>query len=110
MTALTSLETGAAVAALTLDRLSIRRWARVLDVARPADAAGHHLALRLTELGFVPDEPVCVMAHGALGGDPLAVRIGHATFALRRHEAALVQVMPQIAAPAAPPIPEAVHG
>jgi ferrous iron transport protein A len=80
--------------AVTLDRLSTRVWGRVLDVACPADAQGGRLALRLTEIGFVPDEPVCVMAHGALGGDPLAVRVGHATFALRRHEAALVHVVP----------------
>jgi ferrous iron transport protein A len=99
-----------ATAPLTLDRLPVRRWARVLDVARPADAQGRNLALRLTEIGFVPDEPVCVMAHGALGGDPLAVRVGHTTFALRRHEAALVQVMPQDASPAARSAQEAAHG
>lgn len=87
-----SPETDCASAALPLDRLPARRWARVLDVARPGDAQGAQLALRLTEIGFVPGEPVCVMAHGALGGDPLAVRVGYATFALRRHEAALVQV------------------
>ena len=88
-----SSQTVCASAALTLDRLPVRVWGRVLDVARPADAQGGRLALRLTEIGFVPDEPVCVMAHGALGGDPLAVRVGHATFALRRHEAALVHVV-----------------
>jgi len=101
-----------ASAASTLERLPVRQWARVLDVARPADAQGRHLALRLTEIGFVPDEPVCVMARGALGGDPLAVRVGRATFALRRHEAALVRVGPPSAAvgPIAPLIPEVAHG
>jgi ferrous iron transport protein A len=88
---------------LTLDQLPLRRWARVLNVARPADAPGRQLALRLAEIGFVPDEPVCVMARGALGGDPLAVRVGQATFALRRHEAALVQLVPQSVAPVAQP-------
>ena len=89
-----------ASAALTLDRLAARQWARVVDVACSTDASSRHLALRLTELGFVPDQPVCVMMRGPLGGDPLAVRVGQATFALRQHEAALVQVMPQTDAPA----------
>jgi len=97
---MTCTETGPATAALTLDQLPIRQWARVLDVAYPAGMHSGHLALRLTEIGFVPDEPVCIMARGALGGDPLAVRIGRATFALRRHEAALVRVVPQITASA----------
>jgi len=37
---------------------------------------------------------VRVIAHGYPGHDPLAVRVGHTTFALRSHEAALVQVQP----------------
>ena len=50
------------------------------------------LTLRLKELGFLPGESVRVLHRGFPGGDPLAVRIGNATFALRRHEAALVAV------------------
>ena len=99
-------------AACTLDQLPLRHWARVLEVAHPADAQERHLALRLAEIGFVPDEPVCVMARGAPGGDPLAVRVGQATFALRRREAALVRIAAQDAAPvrAAPSIPEDGRG
>ncbi|MDR0457615.1 MAG: FeoA domain-containing protein, partial [Burkholderiaceae bacterium] len=82
-----------------LDRLPPRCWAQVLDVAHPPDGQARQLVLRLTEIGFVPGEPVCVMARGAPGGDPLAVRVGHTPFALRRHEAALVQVAPQNTAP-----------
>ena len=96
---MTDTSAACASTALTLDRLPVRQWARVLDVARPAEAQDRHVALRLAEIGFVPDQPVCIMVRGAWGGDPLAVRIGHATFALRRHEAALVQVMPQADAP-----------
>jgi len=48
--------------------------------------------LRLLELGFVPGETVRVMARAFPAGDPLAVRIGNSTFALRRHEAALVRL------------------
>jgi ferrous iron transport protein A len=47
-------------------------------------------ALRLAEIGFVPGEPVVVTARGRPGGDPLAVRVGGSTFALRRAEAACV--------------------
>jgi ferrous iron transport protein A len=35
-----------------------------------------------------------VLTRGRPGGDPLAVRVGHSTFALRRVEAACVQVRP----------------
>lgn len=51
--------------------------------------------LRLLEIGFLPGEPVRLMACGPTGRDPLAVRVGQSTFALRRHEAALVQVTAQ---------------
>ena len=49
---------------------------------------------RLEELGFLPGERVVVMARAQPGGDPLAVRVGHSTFALRRAEAACVLVRP----------------
>jgi ferrous iron transport protein A len=90
--------TASAAPALALDHLPLRRWARVQDVVRPTDERGAQLALRLTELGFVPNEAVCVVARAALGG-PLAVRVGQSTFALRRHEAMLVQVHPHTSEP-----------
>jgi hypothetical protein len=43
----------------------------------------------------LPGERVCVIAQGFPGHDPLAVRIGHTTFALRRYEAALIRVVPE---------------
>lgn len=49
---------------------------------------------RLEELGFLPGERVMIIARGRPGNDPLAVRIGHSTFALRRAEAACVHVRP----------------
>ncbi len=53
---------------------------------------------RLEELGFLPGERVTVMAHVRPGSDPLAVRVGHSTFALRRQEAACVLVRAEIPA------------
>ena len=50
------------------------------------------LERRLLELGFFAGARVEVVATMWPDDDPLAVRIGGATFALRRHEAALVQV------------------
>ena len=46
----------------------------------------------LEAIGFLPGEAVRVVAQGAPGGDPLVVRIADSTFALRRAEAACVQV------------------
>jgi ferrous iron transport protein A len=77
-----------------LDELPEERWATVAGVTVPADAADQVLVLRLLELGFVPGEQVCVVREGRSGRDPLAVRLGHTTFALRRHEAAFIQVTP----------------
>ncbi len=50
---------------------------------------------QLEDIGFIAGEPVTLMARGAFGGDPLVVRIGLSTFALRKAEAAcvLVEVM-----------------
>ena len=86
--------TGAASAAISLDKLPSHQWATVFDVSRPADAEGRELVLRLTEIGFVPGEAVRIVATGVPGREPLAVRLGHTTFALRRHEAALIHVTP----------------
>ena len=46
----------------------------------------------LGEIGFLPGERVSVTARSLWGGDPLVVRVGQSTFALRRAEAACVHV------------------
>jgi ferrous iron transport protein A len=51
------------------------------------------LQTRLRELGFVAGEKVRIVAESFPGRDPIAVRIGNTTFALRRHEAAMVRVV-----------------
>lgn len=77
-----------------LDLLPEERWATVTDVRVPADPVQHQLVLRLLELGFVPGERVRVVREGRPGREPLAVRVGHTTFALRRNEAAHILVTP----------------
>lgn len=52
-----------------------------------SEAEGGDIGLRLLELGFVEGETLRVVAHGFPGREPLAVRIGNTTFALRRFEA-----------------------
>ncbi len=64
----------------------------VQRVSAPADAP--EWAAWLEEIGFLPGEAVCVMARGLPGGDPLVVRIGQSTFALRRAEAACIAISP----------------
>ena len=46
----------------------------------------------LNELGFLVGEQVMVLRRAMPGADPLVVRIGMSTFALRAAEAALVAV------------------
>lgn len=69
--------------------------ARVVAVAAADPSAPAELSKRLAELGFLPGETVRVIGRGWLGREPLAVRIGTGTFALRRFEAACVQVCPE---------------
>ena len=56
-----------------------------------ATSVGAGVARRLAEIGFLPGETIRVLAR-VPGGNPIAVRIGNSTFALRRHEAACVRV------------------
>jgi ferrous iron transport protein A len=49
-------------------------------------------ARQLEEIGFLPGEQVMVMTRGFPGGDPLVVRVGQSTFALRGAEAACVHI------------------
>lgn len=49
---------------------------------------------RLLELGFIAGEQIRIVAESFPGRDPIAVRVGNSTFALRRHEAAMIQVLP----------------
>lgn len=74
----------------TLDQCSQALPYRVAAVCPPQSAP--HWAQRLAELGFLPDEAVMLMAR-APGGDPLVVRVGCSTYALRRAEAACVEVV-----------------
>lgn len=81
----------AVCALFTLDRAAPKQPLRVVEVLAPAEAPQWRQWLE--EIGFLPDEPVMVLAR-APGGDPLMVRVGTSTFALRGAEAACVRVEP----------------
>ena len=69
--------------------------ARVVAVG-PANAeTPPELSLRLAELGFLPGELVRIVARGFFAREPLAVRVGTGTFALRLFEAACIRVRPE---------------
>ena len=81
----------------SLDQLRDLQEATVLGVESRDGSVPPHLLRRLTEIGFLPGERVRVMARGAFGATPLAVRVGTSTFALRDAEARCVHVQPNAA-------------
>ena len=66
----------------------------VSGLSAGSDAGQSALRMRLLELGFAPGETIRVVAESFPRRDPMAVRLGNTTFALRRQEAAMVQLMP----------------
>jgi ferrous iron transport protein A len=75
-----------------LDALATGREGRVVGVQSPDSLP--EWSRWLGEIGFLPGERVTVMNRSVWGGDPLVVRVGQSTFALRRAEAACVEVEP----------------
>ncbi|HEY0063792.1 MAG TPA: FeoA family protein [Telluria sp.] len=80
----------------TLDALLAGQSATVIHLAPGTTTdAGVDVSRRLMELGFVPGERIRMLKRGVPGGEPLAVRVGDSTFALRRFEAALISIQPE---------------
>jgi ferrous iron transport protein A len=75
---------------LTLAGIAVGQACTVVAVQAPAQQP--EWAGALDELGFVAGEQVQLMARGLPGGDPLVVRVGCSTYALRGAEAACVIV------------------
>lgn len=76
----------------SLADLALHQPARVAGLTPPAGAP--EWGPWLAEIGFLPGESVRVLSRARPGGDPLVVRVGDSTFALRRAEATCVQVEP----------------
>lgn len=83
----------AVAGSMTLSDVPMRQAFQVVEVIPPVGQ--HDWAERLAEIGFLAGEQVQVLSRGVSGGDPLAVRVGTSTFALRRAEAACVRVAPR---------------
>jgi ferrous iron transport protein A len=58
----------------------------------PAGLPTGELERRLLELGFIEGASVQILHQGLFGQDPIAVRVGGATIALRRREATAILV------------------
>ena len=77
---------------LTLADAAVGEVFTVDKVLAPAGAP--EWAEQLQDIGFLSGERVAIMARGLPGGDPLVVRVGLSTYALRLVEAACVRVRP----------------
>ena len=77
---------------ISLADLPLQQWATVYGVSRPSLPEDQALVQRLVEIGFVPGERIKIIAVGHPGHEPIAVRVGHTTFALRRFEAEFIRV------------------
>lgn len=80
---------------ITLDALQVGASATVTHVSAGDADDGANLSRRLMELGFVPGEKIRMLKRGMPGGEPLAIKVGNSTFALRRFEAALISIQPE---------------
>lgn len=89
---MTSLLATATTVASTLADLAKGEQACIRFLTAPQDTDQAALRERLEELGFLPGEIVRVVALSFPAGDPMAVRIGNTTFALRRHEAGMIHI------------------
>lgn len=77
-----------------LDQLQKGDKATILGLAEPTDNQPAFIRSRLMELGFIPGEKISILAKSILGCDPIAIRVGDGTFALRNLEASMVFVDP----------------
>ena len=92
--------------AIALSDLPVGGFATIHAVLPAESETDRHLVMRLIEIGFVPGERVRVLAHGFAGREPVAVRLSAtdsgrrntngATFAMRRHEADFIRVIPDL--------------
>ncbi|WP_300973226.1 FeoA family protein [Sphingomonas sp. LHG3406-1] len=78
--------------ALALDQLALGRRGRIAEI----DWAllGDHEAARLRHFGFDSDVTVEPLHNGPFGRDPLAVKVGRMTVAIRRAHARAIRVIP----------------
>lgn len=86
-------ESDATTGVQALPQLGKGRTAAVVGMVPAENDEQLAVQMRLRELGFVPGEELRIVAESFPGRDPIAVRLGSTTFALRRFEAAMVRVV-----------------
>lgn len=80
-------------ASLFLHQLPVQKDAIVHAVRGATESTdADRVVERLMEFGFLPGEPIVVLHQAPFSGDPIAVRVRGTTVALRRAEAACVEV------------------
>ncbi len=102
------VDAGVETRAIALSDLPVGAFATIHAVLPAHGETDRHLVLRLIEIGFVPGERVRVIAQGHPGRQPIAVRLAAtdsgrrsmsgSTFAMRRHEADFIRVVPDLSA------------
>ncbi len=98
-------------AAATLNQLKPGQAARVTRLT----ASDPVLLAKLREIGFSEGDEVELITFGPFGGQPIAVRLNRTLIALRKAEAAAIEIVPQAQFEAAregagEPVAEPVHG
>ncbi|MBL4595284.1 MAG: ferrous iron transport protein A [Robiginitomaculum sp.] len=74
---------------LTLDQLPAKKLGHIHGFV----SANSSLALKLREIGFAEGDEIEVLHRGPVGGTPLSVRLNTSLIALRKSEAAQIQVV-----------------
>ena len=77
---------------LCLDQLPLQEVGRVRCVRNSLN--NDLMPRQLEDIGFVQGEHVQVLKRAWIGGDPMVVRVGLSTFALRKSEAQLIELEP----------------
>ncbi|AYO55860.1 ferrous iron transport protein A [Acinetobacter sp. WCHAc060033] len=81
--------------AVRLSDLKVKQTAIISKVNRTVSDNVNQpdlVASRLETLGFVPGTQVQVITKGIFGGDPILIQIGFTRFALRKVEAARIEI------------------
>lgn len=81
--------------AVRLSDLKVKQTAIITKVNRTSDENVNQpdlVASRLETLGFVPGTRVQVITKGIFGGDPILIQVGFTRFALRKIEAAKIEI------------------
>lgn len=82
---------------MTLDQAIVKQKYRISKLINDQHRAGDQERIRqLFELGFIKGECVTILRRTMPGSDPLVVRVGSATFALRKAEARAISVEPEL--------------